>query len=110
MPKKRFSELPHMNRPQLRRRRFGRIVVICMVIGLSALSLVGPTGVLAWSTAAQTLEQRQDELALLQTERDRIANRVHLLDPDNADPDLVGELLRKNLNVAHPDEVVVPLN
>ncbi|OYZ43953.1 MAG: septum formation initiator, partial [Novosphingobium sp. 16-62-11] len=30
-------------------------------------------------------------------------------DPRHADPDLVGELLRSNLNVAHPDELVIPV-
>ena len=57
---------------------------------------------------AAAREHREAELAELRAERDRIANRVDLLDPDNADPDLVGELLRNNLNVAHPDEIVVP--
>ena len=32
-----------------------------------------------------------------------------LLDPDHVDPDLSGELIRKNLNVVHPDEVVLEL-
>ncbi len=53
------------------------------------------------------LNHRQDQLADLKAERERIANRVELLDPGHADPDLVGELLRGNLNVAHPDEVVI---
>jgi hypothetical protein len=32
------------------------------------------------------------------------------LDPRHADPDLAGELLRSNLNVVHPDEMVMLLN
>jgi hypothetical protein len=36
-----------------------------------------------------------------------LRNRVALLDPRHVDPDLAGELLRKNLNVAHPDEVIM---
>jgi len=36
-------------------------------------------------------------------------NRVALLDPRHADPDLTGELLRSNLNVVHPDEMVMML-
>ena len=36
-------------------------------------------------------------------------NRVALLDPDHANPDMVDEMVRKELNVAHPDEVIVPL-
>ena len=35
--------------------------------------------------------------------------QVDALNPNSADPDLVGELIRKNLNVVHPDEVVILL-
>lgn len=38
-----------------------------------------------------------------------LRHRVALLNPDQADPDLVTELIRKNLNVVHPDEVVINL-
>ena len=37
-------------------------------------------------------------------------NRVSLLDPRHANPDMVDELVRRDLGVAHPDEIVVPLN
>ena len=96
-------------RPHLPKRRFGRFVAIAALIVLGALALVGPTGLRAWSEAGQKLQQRKAQLAELKATRDRVANRVDLLDPRNADPDLVGELLRRNLNVAHPDEVVVSL-
>jgi cell division protein FtsB len=48
------------------------------------------------------------EIARLTALRDRLQNRVGLLDPRHADPDLVGELLRRDLNVAHPDEIILP--
>jgi len=101
-----IQDLAH--RPRVQERRLGRLFAASGVVVLAALALVGPTGVHAWSESARTLKQREAELVLLQAERDRMANRVRLLDPGNADPDLVGELLRRNLNVAHPDEVVVP--
>ncbi|MCI1756139.1 MAG: hypothetical protein LKM31_10300 [Sphingobium sp.] len=50
------------------------------------------------------------ELKVVQAERARIANRVNRLDPRHVDPDLADELIRKELNVGHPDEVVVPLH
>ncbi|GAO55983.1 MULTISPECIES: septum formation initiator family protein [unclassified Novosphingobium] len=75
---------------------------------LGAMGLAGPSGLLAWSENARMLEQRQKEVAQLTAERDHLRNRVNLLDPRHADPDLVGELLRSNLNVAHPDELVIP--
>lgn len=81
-------------------------LVALLVIG--GLGIAGPSGILAWSENARLLDERQVEVAHLSAERDKLRNRVHLLDPQNADPDLVGELLRKDLNVAHPDELVIP--
>jgi cell division protein FtsB len=48
-------------------------------------------------------------LALLNKEKTEIANRVGLLDPKKANPDLVDELVRRELGLAHPDEVIIPL-
>ena len=80
-------------------------LVALLVLG--AVALAGPSGVLAWTENARLLEQRQVEVKQLEAERDRLRNRVSLLDPRHADPDLVGELLRSDLNVAHPDELVI---
>lgn len=76
---------------------------------LAILAIAGPTGLLAWSENAKLLDQRKVQIAILQDQRDELRSRVDQLDPNGADPDLVGELLRKNLNVVHPDEVVITL-
>ena len=76
---------------------------------LTVLAIAGPTGLLSWSEQASLLEQREAQIAALAEERDELRNRVALLDPAAADPDLVGELLRSDLNVVHPDEVVITL-
>jgi cell division protein FtsB len=73
-------------------------------------ALIGPNGVLAWGDYNRMLHKRQAELAVLNKERAVIANRVALLDPKKANPDMVDELIRKELGVAHPDEVIIPLN
>ncbi|HZF46953.1 MAG TPA: septum formation initiator family protein [Sphingomonadaceae bacterium] len=77
---------------------------------LGGLALAGPSGVLSWGENLRLLDKREDQIAQLKAERDELQNRVALLDPNQADPDLVGELLRKNLNVVHQDEVVIKLN
>lgn len=77
---------------------------------LGGLSLAGPSGVLAWGENLRLLDKREDQIAQLKAQRDELQNRVALLDPNKADPDLVGELLRKNLNVVHQDEVVIKLD
>ena len=56
---------------------------------------------------ADTLGQHEARIAMLTDQRDALRNRVELLDPDGADPDLVSELVREDLGVIHPDEVVI---
>jgi len=80
--------------------------LVCLLV-MGALVLVGPSGLLAWSENQTLLEQRRAEIAKLREERDELRNRVALLDPGQTDPDLAGELLRRNLNVVHPDELVM---
>lgn len=79
------------------------------LLGLTVLAIAGPTGLLSWNEHASLLEKREAHIAALTERRDELRNRVALLDPNAADPDLVGELLRSNLNVVHPDEVVITL-
>jgi len=81
-------------------------LIVLLVLG--AMALAGPSGVLAWTENARSLDHNQREIVRLTALRDRLQNRVGLLDPRHADPDLVGELLRRDLNVAHPDEVILP--
>jgi len=72
-------------------------------------ALFGSNGVLAWGEYSHALHQRQ--LVLAQTEQARadLANHVALLDPRHANPDMVDELVRRNLGVAGKDEVILPL-
>lgn len=83
--------------------------VACLLF-MAAMVIAGPSGLLAWSENNRLLEVRQKELKQLAAQRDELKNRVALLDPRHVDPDMAGELLRSNLNVVHPDEVVMLLN
>ena len=93
--------------PILPRENLTQAMALVVLLVVGGLTLAGPNGVLAWSENGQLLAQRQTELAQLSIRRNELRNRVDLLDPRRADPDLVGELLRSNLNVAHPDEIVI---
>jgi cell division protein FtsB len=94
-------------RPRLPRETLTQTFALAALLVIGGVALAGPSGILAWSENSRLLAERQVELAQLTARRDELRNRVDLLDPRHADPDLVGELLRKNLNVAHPDEIVV---
>jgi cell division protein FtsB len=85
------------------------IALICLLI-MGAMVLVGPSGLLAWSENNRLLAERHKELQVLSVQRDELRNRVALLDPRQVDPDMAGELLRSNLNVVHPDEMVMLLD
>lgn len=84
---------------------FALVLLVVLTIG----AIAGPTGLLAWAENSEVLSERQTRIAMLTEKRDALKNRVDLLDPNGADPDLVGELVRKDLGVIHPDEIVVTL-
>lgn len=85
------------------------IALLCLLI-MGALALAGPSGLMTWSENSRLLQQRQKEVQELTARRDELRNRVALLDPNHVDPDMAGELVRRNLNVVHPDEMVMLLN
>ncbi len=73
-------------------------------------AVLGPNGILSYREYQRQLAKRQAEYSRLDKERADKKNRVRLLDPKRANPDMVDEMTRKELNVVHPDEVIVPLN
>jgi cell division protein FtsB len=73
-------------------------------------AVAGQNGLLAWGGYHRALKERQAELAQLQQERAQLRHRSQLLDPNKADPDMADELVRKDLGLVRPDEVIVPLN
>lgn len=84
-------------------------LALIVLVVLTVAAIAGPTGLLAWAENAEALEQRNARIAALTEKRDALENRVNLLDPKGADPDLVSELVREDLGVLHPDEIVVTL-
>ena len=70
----------------------------------------GPTGVIAWKDYKVQRAELQQQAAASAETRAAVERQVKLLDPRKVDPDLADELVRKNLNVVRPDEVIVPLD
>lgn len=85
-------------------------MALIIVAFFGGYALFGSNGVLAGFEYSQMLESRRQELAAMEVDRAQLANRVALLNPDRADPDLVDEMVRSKLGLAHPDEVVIPLD
>lgn len=85
-------------------------------IGCAALAgyfayhaVIGETGLLAWGGYRAEHARLEHQAASIHAQRTALEHRVALLNPAHVDPDLADELVRKNLNVVRPDEVVVPL-
>lgn len=93
-----------------RESRLKRLVALAALLLLGGFAVAGPTGLLAWSENAAALAARKAEIAKLTEERDGLRNRVKLLDPAAADPDLASELVREHLGVMREDEVVITLD
>ena len=73
-------------------------------------AIAGPNGILAWGSYHRALHQRQAEFAQIEQERAQLKHRSQLLDPRKADPDMADELVRRDLGLVRPDEVIVPLD
>jgi cell division protein FtsB len=95
-------------RNTLRKAAFPALGLTLMAF-FGAYAVLGPNGILAYGDYKRQLVKRERYFAVLEQRRETIKNRVRLLDPDHANPDMVDEMTRRELNVVHPDEVIVPL-
>lgn len=85
-------------------------LAVLIIANFAGYAVAGSNGLLVWGDYRRALAAREIELAKLERERDRMAHRAKLLDPRSADPDLADELVRNELGLARPDEVIVPLD
>ncbi|MCC6925569.1 septum formation initiator family protein [Novosphingobium sp.] len=85
------------------------LALACLLL-MGGWVLFGPSGLISWSENNRLLTERQKELQQLSAERDVLKNRVALLNPNHVDADMAGQLLRTDLNVVHPDEMVLLLD
>jgi len=92
------------------RDRLVNLGALAVLLAIGGLALFGPSGVLAWGEDSARLAQHRAKIAALHERQDVLENRRNLLDPAHVDPDLASELVRRDLNVAHPDEYVIELD
>jgi cell division protein FtsB len=83
------------------------MLVIAYFLGAA---IVGENGVLAWGDYRRAKTVEATRLAGLEAERARLAHRSQLLDPAHADPDLAEEMVRRELGLVRPDEVIIPMD
>ena len=96
-------------KPAIPRDKLTQLGALGWLLLLGGLAFAGPYGVLAWGESLSMLDKREAQIAALEKDNARLENLVALLDPEQVDPDLSTELLRRDLNVAHPDEYILDL-
>ena len=92
------------------RRAMWPALALIVVGNFATYAVAGPNGLLAWGGYARTLKERKAELAELDGHRAALRHRSALLDPRKADPDLGEEMIRRDLGLIRPDEVIDPLD
>jgi cell division protein FtsB len=91
-------------------RRAAMPALALIVVGnFAGYAIAGPNGLLAWGGYHRSLNERKAELAQLERDRAQLRHRSALLDPRKADPDMADELVRRDLGLVRPDEVIIPL-
>lgn len=91
----------------LMRRAFWPALGLLVIGNFVGYAVLGENGVLAWGGYRHARAEKQVELAQLQAEEQRLAHRAALLDPRRTDPDLADELVRRELGLVRPDEVIL---
>ena len=92
-------------------RRAAMPALALIVVGnFAGYAVAGPNGLLAWGGYHRNLNERKVELAQLERDRAQLRHRSTLLDPRKADPDMAYELVRRDLGLVRPDEVIIPLD
>jgi cell division protein FtsB len=93
-------------------RRHAR-VLIAPVLGIAATgyfvyhTIEGDRGIDAWVRINHELRVAQDGLDSVTQQRMALDQRVRDMRPDHVDPDLLDEEVRKNLDMAQPNEIVI---
>ena len=84
---------------------------VCLVVGsyFTFHAVSGPTGYVAWREYTLQKSKLQRDVLTSEEQQAALQRRLVLLDPRHVDPDLADELVRRNLDLVKPDELIVPL-
>jgi cell division protein FtsB len=85
-------------------------LAILIIANFLGYAIMGANGILSWGDYRRQKAERLVQLAQLNDEKARLAHRAALLDPRRADPDLIDEMVKRELGVVRPDEVIIPLD
>ena len=84
------------------------LVFLSLVAYFAWSATQGDHGLVAYAQRQDLLKQADADLAQAQAERDAWARRVTGLGNSHIDPDMLDERARAMLNLASPNDIVVP--
>ncbi len=84
-------------------------LAVLIIVNFLGYAIIGSNGLLSLGDYRQLKAERGIELAALNEERARLSHRAKLLDPRSADPDLADEMVRSELGLVRPDEVIIQI-
>src|SRR3982751_869576 len=85
-------------------------LAVLIIANFLGYAIAGSNGVLSLGDYRRLKAEKMVELGQLQQEKGRLAHRAQLLDPRRADPDLADEMVRGELGLVRPDEVIIPID
>ena len=102
-------------RPRLTLKRLMRgmiLPIVCFgfVFYFGYYGLHGNYGLFALIRLDQTVALKEQELAVVEAERDGLERRVTLLRPESVDPDMLDEQARATLGFTAPEELTILLD
>lgn len=90
-----------------------RALLPALCIGIGAYfvnhAIGGSSGLIALDEIRDRKAALMAERRAIEAQRAALEQKITLLDPAGADPDFADELVRRELGVIHPDEIIVPL-
>ncbi|MFN3944039.1 MAG: FtsB family cell division protein [Allosphingosinicella sp.] len=85
-------------------------VALLVIVNFAGYAIAGENGVLSLGEYRHAKAEKAMVLVALEEERARLSHRAELLDPQRADPDLAEELVRRELGLVRPDEVIIEID
>jgi len=84
-------------------------VCIALIAYFAFHAILGNSGLLSLPEYRAQQKELRVKAQYLAERRENLTHKVALLSTKGADPDLAEEMIRENLGLVRPDEVVVPL-
>ena len=84
-------------------------LALLIIANFVGYAVIGSNGILSWGDYRRQKAEKLVQLAQLEAERAKLAHRAELHNPRKVDPDYADEMVRRQLGVVGPNEVIIPI-